>query len=661
MFKKTLALILAALIAAAALCSCGMMSGGDESSKHTSSNTVSSAPVSKPEPVSQAPVSAGKVRAVFFDRGTQVGDTGELEKGTVLEPVDYTVNEDAANTYEFMGWDANGDGVAEEFPYTLDETTEFTAIMNVTPKVYHYDIYVKDELKVSVDAHYGDAITYPEVQSSIEGGEVYIFMGWKYDGVFDGMTRVNVEKNVRIDAYFADTQVLKLYYSGGMFARRVDAGTKLPSLADWDVYPQDGYKIVWYADQAFTQRMDIETMPEGNLTLYGRQEPADSASYSRIQNNKQLIDVFNTVLLARRTSVDLLMDYSYGTLNDVMEYISDNAITLYGYKLSASTSDKVNVKIKVTYEPLATVRSSKTVYTQLQSANLTLKESDRSENYNGFAVDRLEKAYPVNNSEALYYVLENGMRPIIDQSATETVQIYAAMKAILREYVSDSMTDIEKAAAIYEYLIMSTTYDGELLKKVTAGADTAGNRSFCLEGVFIDRLAVCDGFSKAFCCLCRIEGIECVRVTGKKVSGGVSHAWNKAKLGGKWYIVDTTSGGTIVGDDEVLTYRYFMLTDKQNEKISKPDKGSHTDIKCNTEYDVYAPRGLEPKSVEEAASLVKAFINAAPAGRSTFEIKLGYKVSSDSAAIQDILNKLNMSVSISYTGTDGIYCFIYDK
>ncbi|MBO4500697.1 MAG: hypothetical protein J5760_00540 [Clostridia bacterium] len=660
MFKKTLALILAALIAAAALCSCGGDNGSGKPASATSS-AASQAPVTSQEPVSQAPVSAGKVRAVFYDRGTQLGDTGELEKGTVLEPVDYTVNEDAANTYEFLGWDADGDGVAETFPYTLETDTEFSAILKITPKVYHYDIYVRDELKASADAHYGDAINYPEVQSFIEGEDVFIFLGWKYDGVFDGMMRMNVEKDVRIDACFADTQVLKLYYSGGMFARRVDAGAALPSLADWNVYPQDGYKIVWYADQAFTQRMDIETMPEGNLTLYGRQEPADSSSYSRIQNDKQLIDVFNTVLLARRTSVDLLLDYSYGTLNDVMSCISDNAISLYGYKLSASTSDGVNVKIKVTYEPLATVRSSKTVYTQLQSANLTISKSDRGESFNKFAVDKLETAYPVNNSEALYYVLENGMRPIIDSSATETAQIYAAMKAILREYVSDSMTDIEKAAAIYEYLIMSTTYDGELLKKVTAGADTAGNRSFCLEGVFIDRLAVCDGFSKAFCCLCRIEGIECVRVTGKKVSGGVSHAWNKVKLGGKWYIVDVTSGGTIVENDEVLTYRYFMITDKQNEKTCKPDKGCHTDIKCTAEYDVYAPRGLEPKSVEEAASLLKAYINAAPAGKSTFEIKLGYKVSSDSAAIQDILNKLNMSVSISYTGTDGIYCFIYDK
>ncbi len=645
---------LAVLLTAIFLCACGddsQKSGGQNAGKPTAVATERPAETQTP---------SGPVVAEFYDRGEKLGDTGELEAGTLLNPVPYNISDDAENMYEFLGWDANGDGVAEEFPYTLNQNTRFEAILNITPIVYHYDIYVQGGLMKSADGHFGDVIEYPEVSSSIDGDNVYIFLGWSFNGNFDGTIRNNLTENLKIVAVFADSQVLKLKYGGGLYAKYLEQGELIPDLSEWGITPDAGYAIVWYTDAALTKKYTSSTMPAGNLTLYGRQEAAGNAGY-RADTKDQLTQVMNSVFLSRTANVKVLVTYDYGTLNDLTKYISDNCIELFGYSLEVSTKDGDNINFTVSYPPHATVKSSKVLYTQIASLNTTLQKSSRAANYDNFAVNKITKTCVVNNSEALYYVLEQGMRPVIDANATSVRDLYETMKNVLRTYVSDDMSDAEKALAIYEYIILATTYDGELLEKVKNNVNSDGNRSFCLEGVFFDNLAVCDGMSKAYTALCRMEGIECVRVTGKKVDGGTAHAWNKVKLGGAWCVVDVTSGGVIVGNEEIMSLKYFMMTDAENEKINKPYAGSYTDIKCTQKYDIFQTLGYKVDSVDAAAVYLGAFVDAAPAGTSSFELELGYSVSSDADAVKDILDKLNRDISISYVGTNGVYCFVYTK
>ena len=646
------ALAVSLMLAVMLLCGCG-----DDEKKTVAPATFK--PVATPT-AAPTQTQAEDVVAEFYDRGNLVGDTGKLAAGTILNPVAFNINDDAENTYEFLGWDADGDGVPEEFPYTLNTNTRFTAILKITPVVYHYDIYVRGELVTSKDCRYGDVIEYPSVSSSIEGEDVYIFLGWSFNGVFDSKIHQNITENYRIEAVFADSQVLKLKYAGGLYAKYLEAGQLIPDLSEWGVYPDSGYSIVWYTDSALTKKYTSSAMPEGNLTLYGRQEATGNTGY-RVDNKSQLTQVMDSAFLSRTAKVNVLVTYDYGTLNDLTKFISDNCIDLFGYSLSVTTKDGDNIEFSITYPPHATVKSSKVLYTQLGSLNTTLKNSGRAANYDNFAVNKLTKTCVVNNSEALYYVLEQGMKPVIDANATNLRDLYETMKNVLRAYVSDDMSDTEKALAIYQYIILATTYDGELLEKVKANVNSDGNRSFCLEGVFFDNLAVCDGMSKAFTALCRMEGIECVRVIGKKVEGGTSHAWNKIKLGGVWYVVDVTSGGMIVGSEEVMSLKYFLMTDAENEKINKPDAGSYTDIKCNTKFDIYESLGYKMGSADEAAAYLKEFVKVAPAGKSSFEMELGYSITSDDSAVKEILDKMAQDISISYVGTGGIYCFVYER
>ncbi|MBP5312501.1 MAG: hypothetical protein J6112_06690 [Clostridia bacterium] len=643
-------------------CSCGLIPD-DLGKPATPTPTLAPATVKPsvtptPEPT---PTPLPQVMAEFYDRGTRLDDTGLLAAGTVLKNISYDISNDEENLYEFLGWDANGDGIPEEFPYTLNENTTFTAVLKITPVIYKYEIYDRGTLKVSKECRYGDYIEYPDAGSSIEGDNVFLFIGWSYNGKYDGMTVQRVTENLKIEAVYADSQVLKLYYGGGIYAKYVEEGSLLPDLSEWGVTPDEGYSIVWYTDKALTKQVSSSTMIKGNLTLYGRQERTGAGAGYRIETKDQFRQLMDQVFLSRTTSLNVLITYDYGTLNDLTKFISNNCISIFGYEISMSSKDGDNIQIKLKYPPLATVKSSQVFYTQIPSANTTLEKSGRSADFDSFAVDKIKKTLTVNNSEALFYALENGMRPIIDPKANDLAALYATMKSALRTYVSDDMTEIEKAFAIYQYVILSTVYDNELTEKVKRGENVEGYRGFMLEGVFMDHLAVCDGFSKAFACLCRIEGIECVRVVGTKIETGLSHAWNKVKLEGKWYVVDTTSGGTIVKDTEIMTLKYFLLTDAENEKLNKPEKGSHEDLKCNTVYDIHSELGCKVSSPEAAAVLLKRFIEAAPAGRSTFEIKLGYSIESDRKAVQDILDLMDINVKISYAGTGGTYCFIYEK
>ena len=127
--------------------------------------------------------------------------------------------------------------------------------------------------------------------------------------------------------------------------------------------------------------------------------------------------------------------------------------------------------------------------------------------------------------------------------------------------------DAAKLLAIHDYIAGSVIYDTELLDLSTAhdAGALSGYRGFGLEGVFLDKRAVCDGITKAFMLMARIEGIEVIRVSGARY--GTGHAWNKVCLDGVWYAVDVT------GDDvqvrftdsdkiiEVIRHDKFMVPD----------------------------------------------------------------------------------------------------
>ena len=163
----------------------------------------------------------------------------------------------------------------------------------------------------------------------------------------------------------------------------------------------------------------------------------------------------------------------------------------------------------------------------------------------------------VYNSEGLWWALEHNYLPVFPVKNTKAEAFYNEAKKILRQIINDDMTDYDKVLAIYEYLIDTLEYDHDALKD-----QDPNDVCFFLEGVFEYNRAVCDGYSKAFVLLCRIEGIECLRDYGSDYStGGTTyHAWNYVKIDGTWYAVDATAGDPVYEDikAEVADYSRFL-------------------------------------------------------------------------------------------------------
>ncbi|MCM1023366.1 MAG: hypothetical protein NC395_04830 [Prevotella sp.] len=139
------------------------------------------------------------------------------------------------------------------------------------------------------------------------------------------------------------------------------------------------------------------------------------------------------------------------------------------------------------------------------------------------------------------------------KDATEKMQseIDAEVDRILAMITSD-MTDYDKVKLFNDVLASTVVYD-----------DTADN---CRDiyGVFVDKKAICGGFSKAFSYLCSKAGVETATVTGD--ADGQPHMWNKVRIDGKWYNIDITYAVSSGAEGNYVRYDYFCVPDKMLEE-----------------------------------------------------------------------------------------------
>lgn len=197
-----------------------------------------------------------------------------------------------------------------------------------------------------------------------------------------------------------------------------------------------------------------------------------------------------------------------------------------------------------------------------------------------FPIDGRKLSAKVEYSDELYLAAQRGVKPVpVAGSSAET--LYEIARSVLRKICSDDMTDVQKAHAIYDWIMWKVTYDTPATA-VSSGGERYS--AYYLEGVFGDGVtsiggvkyppyAVCDGMSKAYALMCNIEGIPCVRVVGEAGSSSADlggHAWNKVFVNGAWYVVDCTWGdsqGTLsLNNGKAAVYElglhdYLFVTD----------------------------------------------------------------------------------------------------
>jgi len=130
---------------------------------------------------------------------------------------------------------------------------------------------------------------------------------------------------------------------------------------------------------------------------------------------------------------------------------------------------------------------------------------------------------------------------------------------IVSSIISDGMSDLEKETAINEYLCENASYDNAALDNAEQNSflyvDENFYDSFTAYGILMDGVGVCAGYSAAFKLLADAAGVESIVVTGY-LNGSLPHAWNKVRIDGEWYIVDSTNN-----DNDLIQNALFNLSD----------------------------------------------------------------------------------------------------
>ena len=89
------------------------------------------------------------------------------------------------------------------------------------------------------------------------------------------------------------------------------------------------------------------------------------------------------------------------------------------------------------------------------------------------------------------------------------------------------VTDLELVNHLNNWLKSNTSYDYNFR-----------DISYSELGIVKNRSAVCDGYSDFVKRVCDMYGVPCEKVIGNVDEG--LHAWNRVKIGGTWYYLDTT-------------------------------------------------------------------------------------------------------------------------
>lgn len=291
----------------------------------------------------------------------------------------------------------------------------------------------------------------------------------------------------------------------------------------------------------------------GNIYIF------DGAVYDHyIENWTELQNLYYYAFIHRLESVEFRVKESFceehqstyfNTTGAANNYICGSSISAYYETAGFLSSPRIvengfNCEYKLTcrFGSKEPTKEGTPYYTQDKNYTPyyeTVDYTERADDYDEFVSDDWYLSEIVDTSEELFWAVSSHVTPKFSNTTNNAYRIYEKAKEVLRDIISDEMTDYEKALSIFDYIMLNTTYDYNTFTN-TPGQDPMQFMCYYLEGVFLNtnNIAVCDGYSKAFALMCNMEGINAVRIMGS--AGGGGHAWNKVEIDDNWYVVDLT-------------------------------------------------------------------------------------------------------------------------
>ncbi len=127
-------------------------------------------------------------------------------------------------------------------------------------------------------------------------------------------------------------------------------------------------------------------------------------------------------------------------------------------------------------------------------------------------------------------------------------------------YVSDGMSEQEKALAVHDYIVSYYEYDYENYKAGTSSAYSHRSGGLIKHGT-----AVCEGYAYAYKYIMNLLGMDCSVVS----SNEMNHAWNIIKIDGEYYHVDCTWDDPVYDTPGRAIHKNFLLSDDMIRKEQK--------------------------------------------------------------------------------------------
>ena len=167
-------------------------------------------------------------------------------------------------------------------------------------------------------------------------------------------------------------------------------------------------------------------------------------------------------------------------------------------------------------------------------------------------------AYRNGTPDPLIRRMPDSIRSLRTRGAEEYLQKVA-------EYIAENAVDeFDKVKKAHDWVALNIRYN--------ARAFFSGNiPSQSVSNVLSSGLAVCQGYAEVFYYICKLLDLECYIVHGyargygrnltrKETPHRVNHAWNKVKIEGNWYLVDTTwDSGYVANNNFVARYKTSYL------------------------------------------------------------------------------------------------------
>lgn len=524
--------------------------------------------------------------------------------------------------YNFDGWYCNDTKWSNETPINAN----MKLVAKFTPIKYKIT-FIVDSNEYYSYTDYDSMPSFPNgtPEKDAVGDIAYKFVGFnpelsivKGEATYTAVFEEYDKNSIATISFCVDGVML----NKDSFKTQVDSVIEIPKITTSN-YGMSAYNIDgWYTDSECTSMFDINSKISGNITLYGKWvsvldngfykyldkfNKAKNSKTISIESEEELIAwieyvQFNNILKDDAVKIKFgtkITDYKvvYDNKEDLQKYVQNiinkndfpNSYPLY---YSYFESEKQYTLATFFFnEDNLTKQASKTAdligentITQYEFAFLN-ELNVRDSSFDDFNIKNVKDEISVTTSSQLVYALEKGLKPVVVKNSKAEI-IYNKAKDVLREICNDKMTDFDKVKAIYDWLVLNVQYDHKASSTTEICNNWQEYDAWYPEGVFLNHKAVCDGITRSFLILCKLENIACIRVSGKY--NGVGHAWNKVYLDGNWYGVDATHGDSNVNNKyEILTYSSFLFTD--DFKLKNCEFDVETDTKTpNSAVNVYA-------------------------------------------------------------------------